>query len=256
MNRIDQLFKQKKSNILSVYFTAGFPAVNDTLDIIIELEKAGVDQIEIGMPFSDPLADGPIIQQSSQKALENGMSIKLLFDQISKVRDRVKVPLILMGYLNPVLRFGMDKFLEKASETGIDALILPDLPLKEYLFSYKEQFDKAGIYNIMLITPQTSIDRVKLIDKHSGGFIYMVSSASTTGTSKNIFDIHEAYFRNISAMKLEKPRLIGFGIANRANFQQACKNANGAIIGSAFIRAISEPGSLHTNIGNFINGIV
>jgi tryptophan synthase alpha chain len=256
MNRIDQLFKQKKSNILSVYFTAGFPALNDTLDIITELEKAGVDQIEIGMPFSDPLADGPIIQQSSQKALENGMSIKLLFDQISRVRDRVKVPLILMGYLNPVLRFGMDKFLNKAAETGIDGLILPDLPLKEYLFSYKEQFDKTGIYNIMLITPQTSIERVKLIDQHSGGFVYMVSSASTTGTSKNIFDLHEEYFRNISAMNLGKPRLIGFGIANRDNFQQACKHANGAIIGTAFIRAISEPGSLHNNIRNFINRIV
>jgi len=159
MNRIDQLFKEKKNNILSVYFTAGFPKLNDTSEIIYELEKAGVDQIEIGMPFSDPLADGPVIQQSSQKALENGMSIKRLFEQLAKVRERTKIPLILMGYLNPVLRYGMEDFLKKASEVGIDGVILPDLPLNEYIQSYKQQFLNAGIYNVMLITPQTSADR-------------------------------------------------------------------------------------------------
>jgi tryptophan synthase alpha chain len=256
MNRIDQLFREKNRNILSVYFTAGFPKLNDTIEIIYELEKAGVDQIEIGMPFSDPLADGPVIQLSSQKALENGMSIRLLFEQISKVRDRVKVPLILMGYLNPVLRYGMENFLNKASDIGIDGFILPDLPLREYLQSYKQQFDDAGIYNVMLITPQTIPERVKLIDQHSGGFVYMVSSASTTGTSKNIFDIHNDYFHKIAEMNLEKPRLIGFGIANRSSFQQACTHANGAIIGTAFIRAISEPGKLSKKIQGFIKGII
>jgi tryptophan synthase alpha chain len=256
MNRIDQLFREKNKNILSVYFTAGFPKLNDTTEIIYELEKNGVDQIEIGMPFSDPLADGPVIQQSSQKALENGMSVRLLFEQLAKIRDRVKVPLILMGYLNPVLRYGMDNFLKKASETGIDGLILPDLPVKEYLHSYKQQFDGSGIYNVMLITPQTSVERVKLIDQHSGGFVYMVSSASTTGTSKNVFEIHNEYFHNISELNLEKPRLIGFGIANRESFQQACRHANGAIIGTAFIRALAEPGLLHKNIQHFIKGII
>jgi tryptophan synthase alpha chain len=255
MNRIDQLFIQKKTNILSVYFTAGFPSLNSTSEIICELEKSGVDLIEIGMPFSDPLADGPVIQQSSQKALENGMSIRILFEQISNIRGKVKIPLILMGYLNPVLQFGMDNFLEKASEIGIDGLILPDLPLQEYLQSFQLQFEEAGIYNIMLITPQTNAERIKLIDKHSGGFVYMVSSASTTGTSKNIFEVHSEYFRNVSAMNLQKPRLIGFGISNRESFKLACENANGAIIGTAFIQAISEPGSLSKHIRDFISKI-
>ncbi len=255
MNRIDELFIQKKNNILSVYFTAGFPSLNSTSEIICELEKSGVDLIEIGMPFSDPLADGPVIQRSSQKALENGMSIRILFEQISNIRSKVKIPLILMGYLNPVLQFGMDSFLDKASEIGIDGVILPDLPLQEYLESYQLQFEEAGIHNIMLITPQTNAERIKLIDKHSGGFVYMVSSASTTGTSKNIFDVHADYFQNISAMNLGKPRLIGFGISNRENFNQACKHANGAIIGTAFIHAISEPGSLSHHIRDFISSI-
>ena len=256
MNRIDALFKEKDRNILSVYFTAGYPKLDDTLEIIMELEKAGVDQIEIGMPFSDPLADGPIIQQSSQKALENGMSIRLLFKQLEKVREKVRIPLILMGYLNPVLRYGMEEFLKKAREIGIDGVILPDLPLIEYVHSYKQQFSNAGIYNIMLITPQTTFERIKLIDQHSGGFVYMVSSAATTGTSKNIFDAHNDYFCKIIEMNLEKPRLIGFGIANRESFKQACKYANGAIIGTAFIRAVSEPGSLRENISGFIGEIL
>jgi tryptophan synthase alpha chain len=255
MNRIDQLFRDKKKDVLSVYFTAGFPKLNDTIEVIHALEKAGVDQIEIGMPFSDPLADGPVIQKSSHKALENGMSIRLLFEQISRVRDTVRIPLILMGYLNPVLRFGMEKFIKEAIQIGIDGFILPDLPLKEYVQSYKKQFDEAGIYNVMLITPQTLPERVKLIYEHSGGFIYMVSSASTTGTSKNIFEEHSDYFSNISKMNLKKPRLIGFGIANRENFRQACKHANGAIIGTAFINAISGQGALNEKIEGFIKGI-
>lgn len=256
MNRIDKLFREKKNNILSVYFTAGFPKLDDTAEIIYQLESAGVDQIEIGMPFSDPLADGPVIQQSSQKALENGMSVKLLFKQLAGIRKSIKLPLILMGYLNPVLRFGMEKFLTEACETGIDGIILPDLPVKEYLQSYKQQFDQSGIYNIMLITPQTSAERIKLIAQHSGGFIYMVSSASTTGTLINVFDTYEDYFQKISVMNLKNPRLIGFGIANRDNFRQACLHANGAIIGSSFIRAISKPGTLKENIQQFVSGII
>jgi tryptophan synthase alpha chain len=256
MNRIDQLFQKKKNNILSVYFTAGFPTLNNTVEIISELEKSGADLVEIGMPFSDPLADGPVIQQSSQKALGNGMSIRLLFEQLAEIRKEITIPLILMGYLNPVLQYGMENFLKKAKETGIDGLILPDLPLKEYLQLYREMFETAGIHNIMLISPQTSEDRVKLIDQHSGGFVYMVSSASTTGSSKNIFDIHNNYFQKISALNLEKPRLIGFGISNRENFRLACENANGAIIGSAFIRAISEEGELTANIKSFMSKIL
>jgi tryptophan synthase alpha chain len=255
MNRIDQLFREKNKNILSVYFTAGFPRLNDTSEIIYELERAGVDQIEIGIPFSDPLADGPVIQQSSQKALENGMSLKILFEQLEKVRDNVKIPLILMGYLNPVLRYGIGSFIKKACEIGIDGLILPDLPLNEYVRSFKQQFDDAGIYNVMLITPQTNAERVRLIDQFSNGFVYMVSSASTTGSSKNIFDVHKDYFERIAEMQLRMPRLIGFGIANHESFHQACMYARGAIIGTAFIRAISEPGPLKKNIQEFIRRI-
>ncbi len=254
-NRIDQLFETKQENILSVYLTAGFPNLNDTVTIIKELEKNGVDLIEIGMPFSDPTADGTTIQHSSETALKNGMSLKLLFEQLKDIRKSVKIPLILMGYINPVLHFGIEKFCEKCSEVGIDGLILPDLPLSEFKMHYQEIFSKYGLHNVLLITPQTSEKRIREIDDASGGFLYMVSSSSTTGADKKAGDFNRDYFERIHQMKLKNPRLIGFGISDRSTFSNACKYANGAIIGSAFIKAIQEDKNVAENIAAFVKKI-
>lgn len=256
MNRINKLFQDKKENILSVYFTAGFPALNDTGLIIQELEKWGVDMIEIGMPFSDPLADGPTIQRSSDIARMNGMSIKLLFEQLSSLNlQNSKSSFLLMGYLNPVLQFGVEAFCKKASENGIDGVIIPDLPMQEYLDQYQIIFEKYNLKNIFFITPQTSEERIRLIDEQANGFIYMVSSASITGLKNEIGKEQEAYFRRIQAMKLKNPIVIGFGISNHKSFAKACEYANGAIIGSAFINAI-DTGNLSANIESFINTIL
>ncbi len=255
MNRIDQLFNQKKGNILSIYFTAGFPALSDTVPILAALEAAGADMAEIGIPFSDPLADGPVIQQSSQRALENGMSVARLFSQLEGIRQHLKMPLILMGYLNPILQFGMEKFLKTSAEIGIDGVIIPDLPMDEYQEHYAPMFSRYGICPIMLITPQTPAERVQKLDSLSEGFLYMVSSASTTGTQKNPFSLHEDYFRKISAMKLRNPRMIGFGISNRQSFEQACSHAQGAIIGTAFIKAIEKSQNLKASIHEFVSMI-
>lgn len=254
-NRINQLFETKKENILSVYFTAGHPNLNDTVEIIQQLEKNGVDLIEIGMPFSDPTADGPTIQRSSETALKNGMSLKLLFEQLKDIRKTVKIPLILMGYINPVYQFGVEEFCEKCAETGIDGLILPDLPLDEYEAFYKPIFEKYNLHNILLITPQTSENRIRQIDEASTGFIYMVSSSSTTGSGKKVEDFQREYFERIQAMKLKNPRLIGFGISDRATFENACKYASGAIIGSAFVKSFSEKLTPEESISSFINQI-
>ena len=256
MNRIAQLFQTKKQNIFSVYFTAGFPKLNDTETIITELAANGADLIEIGMPFSDPLADGKTIQQSSQVALENGMSLKLLFEQLAGIRQKVDIPLILMGYLNPVLQFGIEKFCQKCRKTGIDGLILPDLPVPEYETIYRPVFEQYGIYNIFLITPQTSPQRIRKIDGAANGFLYMVSSASTTGAKKGITDQQKAYFERINSMNLKNPSLIGFGISDKESFSQACRHAQGAIIGSAFIKALQNEGSLKENIQNFAGKIL
>ncbi|MGQ0829194.1 MAG: tryptophan synthase subunit alpha [Bacteroidota bacterium] len=257
MNRINKLFKEKKKNILSVYFTAGFPKRNDTITILNGLESNGVDLIEIGMPFSDPLADGPTIQRSSEIALENGMTIKLLFQQLKNFRNETtKIPLILMGYLNPVLQYGIVKFCKDASALGIDGVIIPDLPMQEYLDEYKKTFEKYGLKNIFLITPQTSNSRIRLIDKHSDGFIYMVSSASTTGAKDGIQKEQEAYFKRIKAMRLKNPLMIGFGISDNKTFSKACEYANGAIIGSAFIKAVDNKNDLSKNIKQFVSKIV
>ncbi len=256
MNAINKLFQDKKKDILSVYFTAGFPTLNDTNTIISELEKNGVDMIEIGMPFSDPLADGPTIQRSSEIALENGMTIKLLFQQLQNFRNVTsEIPLILMGYLNPVLQYGVEKFCKDASSLGISGLIIPDLPMQEYLDEYKSIFEKYNLKNIFLITPQTSEERIRLIDENSDGFIYMVSSASTTGKKNKIDDEQEKYFMRIANMKLKNPTIIGFGIHNHQTFSKACEYANGAIIGSAFIKAIDKSEDLKKDIGVFVNGI-
>ena len=255
MNRIDKLFANKKDNILSVYFTAGFPKVDDTITIIKELEKNGVDLIEIGMPFSDPMADGPVIQESSHQALLNGMSLHKLFDQLKDIRKSVDIPLILMGYLNPVLRFGMEAFLNECSNTGIDGIILPDLPLLEYTTNYAARFKQHDVHNIFLISPQTNDDRIRLIDQTGSGFIYMVSSASITGSRKGISEEQKAYFNRIKNMNLKNPALIGFGISNHETFRTACKYAQGAIIGSAFINAISDKSNLQESIKDFIQHI-
>jgi tryptophan synthase alpha chain len=254
-NRIDQLFETKQKNILSVYLTAGFPNLNDTVTIIQELEKNDVDLIEIGMPFSDPTADGTTIQHSSETALKNGMSLKLLFGQLKEIRQSVKIPLILMGYINPVLHFGIEKFCEKCSEVGIDGLILPDLPLAEYKTHFQKIFLKYGLHNILLITPQTSEKRILEIDEASGGFIYMVSSSSTTGASKKAGDFNREYFERIHQMKLKNPRLIGFGISDSETFSNACRYANGAIIGSAFIKAIQKNKNIAENVATFVKNI-
>jgi tryptophan synthase alpha chain len=256
-NKIEQLFKEKKNNILSIYFTSGFPKLNDTATVIEELGKAGVDMIEVGIPFSDPLADGPVIQHSSEVALKNGMSLKLLFDQLKNLptANRPLPTTLLMGYLNPVLQFGIENFCKKAQDCGISGVIIPDLPLQEYLDDYKSIFEKYGLLNIFLITPQTSEERIRLIDQHSKGFIYMVSSSSTTGVKNGIDNTQEKYFMRIKNMKLNNPLMVGFGISDKTSFAKACEFANGAIIGSGFIKAIEKNNDLKSNIANYITSI-
>jgi tryptophan synthase alpha chain len=253
MNRIEKLFTGKKKNILSIYFTAGYPGINDTLPIIRELDNAGVDMIEIGMPFSDPVADGPVIQRSSEKALQNGMSLNLLFNQLEKVRSVTDIPLILMGYINPFFRYGMEDFIKKCRETGIDGTIIPDLPVEEYLGSYASLYEKNNIFNIFLISPQTPLERIKYLDTISKGFLYMVSTSSTTGIKKGFDNSQTAYFRKIRDLNLKTPGLIGFGISDKSTFEKASACSAGAIIGSAFINALNEEGSLDEKTKRFIS---
>lgn len=240
MNRIKQLFEQKQKNILSIYFTAGFPKLDDTTQIIRELEANGIDLIEIGIPFSDPMADGPTIQESGTAALKNGMTLKILFEQLKDIRKDVSIPLIMMGYLNPIMQYGFDNFCKKCQEVGIDGAIIPDLPFNDYISEYKAIAEKYGIKIIMLITPETSEERIRLIDEHTDGFIYMVSSASTTGAQKSFDDKKQAYFKKINGMNLRNPRLVGFGISNKATLEAAQTNSSGAIIGSRFITLLKE----------------
>ena len=255
-NRINKLFQQKERNILSVYFTAGYPTLNDTKTIIQELVKNGVDLIEIGMPFSDPVADGPVIQHSSLVALQNGMSIRELFLQLQDIRQSVDTPLILMGYINPVLQYGVEAFCKKCNEVGIDGLIIPDLPLSVYEQEYKSIFEANNVHNIFLITPQTSDARLRMIDEASSGFIYMVSSNSTTGAKEGVSDMQKSYFERINTFGLKNPRLIGFGISNALTFRNACQYAQGAIIGSAFVNSLKADQHLNQNISQFIKKIV
>lgn len=254
-NRINNLFKHKPEKILSVYFTAGYPGLEDTRPIIEALAASGVDLVEIGIPFSDPVADGPTIQASSQVALDNGMTLNRLFDQIKDIRETVDIPLILMGYFNPILQYGLSEFCEKAQAVGIDGLIIPDLPMQEYLEQHKAFFDQHGLHNIFLISPQTSAERIRLIDEKTDGFIYMVSSASITGAREGITSSQESYFERINNMNLKNPTLIGFGISNKTTFDTACKYAQGAIIGSAFIKSLSKGQGLATSISGFIDSI-
>lgn len=256
MNRIDKLFQQGKNNILSVYFTAGYPNLNDTVPVIQSLEKNGVELIEIGIPFSDPMADGPVIQTSGTEALKNGMSLRVLFRQLSQIRSSVQIPLVLMGYLNPILQFGFNEFCSEAQRCGIDGVIIPDLPFAEYMKEYKAVAEKHGLHIIMLITPETSDERIRLIDSNTGGFIYMVSSASVTGARNTFSDADLAYFSRVNAMQLQHPRLIGFGISNRDTFEAACKNASGAIIGSKFVSLLGSEKSVDDAVEKLKKSIV
>ena len=252
MNRIDKKLKEE-GKLLSIYFTAGFPNLNDTADIIIKLQESGVDMIEIGLPFSDPLADGPTIQDSSMSAINNGMNTDILFNQLKDIRDRVSIPLIIMGYFNPILQYGVEKFCKKCNEIGIDGLIIPDLPIDYYLENYKSIFEKNKLYNMFLIAPQTSDERIRKIDSISKGFIYMVSSSSITG-SKNSFSSEQInYFERIEKMNLNTPRIIGFGVGNKETFNATVNYSKGAIIGSAFIKNLNENGI--DSIDSFIKSI-
>jgi tryptophan synthase alpha chain len=255
MNRIEQLFKNKKENILSIYFTAGFPKLKDTTTLLNLLQQEGADIVEIGIPFSDPMADGPVIQHSNEIALENGMSIPLLFEQLKDIRATIHIPLVLMGYLNPILQYGIEAFLKKASELGIDGLIIPDLPLDDYLEEYKLLFEKYAIKNVFLVTPQTSEARIRKIDDCTDSFIYLVSSYSITGAKNEFSPYQLTYFERIKGMKLKNPGLIGFGISSYQTFSTACKYNSGAIIGSAFIRMIESSKNYEHDISQFINSI-
>nr|WP_315255897.1 tryptophan synthase subunit alpha [uncultured Flavobacterium sp.] len=252
MNRISQKLQEDKK-ILSIYFSAGYPNLDDTVQIIQDLEKNGIDMIEIGLPFSDPLADGPTIQASSTTALHNGMTTQILFDQLKDIRESVNIPLVIMGYFNPMLQYGVENFCRKCAEIGIDGLIIPDLPVDVYAEQYKATFDKYGLINVFLITPQTSDERINFIDSVSSGFIYMVSSASVTGSQSGFGSTQEDYFKRIADMNLKNPQVIGFGINNAATFNQATQHAKGAIIGSAFITHLKENGT--EKISEFVKAI-
>lgn len=254
-NRIIELFKNKKKDVLTIYFTAGFPALQDTTRILKALEKAGVDMIEIGIPYSDPLADGPVIQESGAKALENGMSIKVLFEQLKDIRKEVSLPILFMGYFNPILQYGVENFCAKSNEIGIDGLIVPDLPMYQYKEEYKNVFDVNNLSNVFLVTPQTSNERLKVIDELASGFIYVVSTNSTTGNNAKKIEDNQAYFERIQQVNLKNPTLIGFNVKDNASFQNASTYSNGAIIGSAFIKAIENSTDLEGDIEKFVKGI-
>jgi len=253
MNRIEKLFAEKQDDILNIYFTAGFPKLDDTEKVILSLDAAGVDLIEIGMPYSDPLADGPTIQESGMVALKNGMTLELLFEQLKRVRQHSQVPLVMMGYFNQMMQFGEERFLQECQAAEIDALILPDLPIDVYEMEYKELFEKMNIPIVFLITPQTSEARIRKVDDLSRGFIYMVSNNSITGAKTGISDMQLAYFNRIADMQLSTPRLIGFGISDNPTYRTACTYSNGAIIGSAFIRTIGKATDLKQSITDFVD---
>ncbi|WP_419801636.1 tryptophan synthase subunit alpha [Mucilaginibacter sp.] len=254
-NRLNQLFSAKKENLLSIYYTAGFPGLNSTVDIAEALEKAGVDFLEIGFPYSDPVADGPTIQHSSQTALDNGMNLNLLFEQLKDLRRRVTIPILLMGYFNPVVQFGVEKFCIKAVEVGADGVIIPDLPMYEYESLYKNHFIDNNLSNIFLVTPVTSEDRIRKIDALSQSFIYLLSSSSITGKNLEVSDTVELYFERIKNMHLKNPAVIGFGISGHAAFTKACKYANGAIVGSAFVKMLAREKDYLDKIPAFIDQI-
>lgn len=255
MNRIQDLFKTKSGKVLNIYCTAGYPQPDSTLKVMKALQANGADIIELGMPYSDPLADGPVIQQSGGVALQNGMTIKVLFEQLKKMRDDIAVPVILMGYMNPVLQYGFEKFCADASAAGVDGLILPDLPIREFETEYGPPMRKHGLDFIFLVTPETSEERIRKIDALSTGFIYAVSSSSTTGKDKNFSEV-ELYLQKLRDMQLKNPVLVGFGIKDKATFQSACKYASGAIIGSAYIKALDDDPDVESTTKRFLESIL
>lgn len=250
MSRIKELFQNKK-NILSIYYTAGYPGLNDTVNIAEALEQAGADLLEIGFPYSDPVADGPTIQASSKQALDQGMTLKLLFEQLKDLRKRVNIPVLLMGYVNPLLQFGVENFCKACVEVGVNGCIVPDLPMVEYEELYQTVFEENGLSNIFLVTPQTSSERIRKIDGLTNGFIYLISTSATTGQQLQVSENTESYFSRITEMKLNNPTMIGFGINSKETFDKACQYANGAIIGSAFVKAL-DPNDLNGSVKTFM----
>ncbi|TKC65603.1 tryptophan synthase subunit alpha [Pedobacter hiemivivus] len=250
MSRIKELFQNKK-NILSIYYTAGYPGLNDTINIAEALEQAGADLLEIGFPYSDPVADGPTIQASSKQSLDQGMTLKLLFEQLKELRKRVSIPVLLMGYVNPVLQFGVENFCKACVEVGVDGCIVPDLPMVEYEELYQTVFEENGLSNIFLVTPQTSPERIRKIDGLTNGFVYLISTSATTGQQLQVSGNTEDYFSRIVDMKLNNPTMIGFGINSKETFDKACQYANGGIIGSAFVKAL-DPNDLNGSIKTFM----
>lgn len=255
MNRLAKLFQNKQKDILNIYFTAGYPKLEDTEKIILSLDQAGTDLVEVGMPYSDPLADGPTIQESGQIALQNGMKLDLLFQQLESTRSKTEIPIVLMGYFNQLMQYGVERFLKRCKDIGVDGLILPDLPMEVYEEEYKSLFEKLGLYVIFLITPQTPEDRIKKVDDLSRGFIYMVSNSSITGAKTGISDQQIQYFNRIQAMNLNNPRLIGFGISNHETFQTACNYSAGAVIGSAYIKALKNTDNVEKVSLDFVRKI-
>lgn len=255
MNRIKTLFQNKKSDILSVYFCAGYPTLEGTLPTLTALQNGGVDMVEIGIPFSDPLADGPTIQAAASKALKNGMSLHKLFEQLKDVRSTIHVPLILMGYLNPILHYGYEAFCRKCQEVGIDGLIIPDLPFDQYEAEYLDITRKYGIEMIFLVTPETSEERIRAIDAQSEGFIYAVSSASVTGAQKSFNDAKQAYFQRLQDMHLQNPQLVGFGISNLATRQAACAHTAGVIVGSKFVSLLTASSTPDEAVSSLVKAL-
>jgi tryptophan synthase alpha chain len=254
-NRLTQLLSSNPKNLLSIFYTAGFPSLHDTTGIAESLQNAGVDMIEIGIPFSDPIADGPVIQSSNKTALKNGMTLHILLEQLRDFRNKVSVPVLLMGYLNPILQFGFSRFCAEAAAAGIDGLILPDLPVDEFQQDYKRKFDSNNLCNVFLVAPTTSVERIQTIDALTNGFIYAVSASSTTGGTNSFTSTHEEYFKRLAAMRLKNRVLVGFGISNHQTFSMACKYGNGAIVGSSFISMLGESRDRDEDIKRFVSAI-
>jgi len=255
MSRLTKLFEQKNKRVLNVYCTAGYPHLNSTIEVMESLQKNGADIIELGMPYSDPLADGEVIQVSSIKALANGMNIAVLFDQIKDMRKSISIPVILMGYMNPILQYGFENFCKKAKEVGVDGLILPDLPLFEFEQSYGKIITENNLDFIFLVTPETPVDRIKKLDSLSNGFLYAVSSSATTGKDKD-FNLVAQYLQKLQAMQLKNPILVGFGIKDKATFDAATLHTQGAIIGSAYIQQLTKGGDIETTTSQFLNSVL